>query len=280
MRTLVHLSDLHFGRVDPNIVTAVIGEVGKLAPAILVVSGDFTQRARRSQFAAARSFLDQLPGRKILVPGNHDVPLWNLHARFFAPLNRYLEAITPELTPSYADEEVAIIGINTARSMIWKGGRINQGQVDAIRRRLCGIDGMAIKIVVTHHPFDLAPAYHGRELVGRARMALRQLSRCGADVLLAGHLHEAYTGGTAKRYRIEGYSALVVQAGTATSTRRRGSPNSFNVLRIDPPQVSVEVFAWDSLLASFAPSEVKHYARSPTEGWRRLETSDLPERSG
>jgi 3',5'-cyclic AMP phosphodiesterase CpdA len=199
MRTLVHLSDLHFGRTDPQIVEAVVAKVEALQPEILVVSGDFTQRARRSQFAAARAFLERLPGLKILVPGNHDVPLWNVQARFFSALTRYFEYITPELVPFHADEELAIIGINTARSLIWKGGRINEEQAATIRARLCGISEKVIKIVVTHHPFDLAPDYHGRELVGRARMAMKQLAQCGADVLLAGHLHEAYTGGTAKR---------------------------------------------------------------------------------
>jgi 3',5'-cyclic AMP phosphodiesterase CpdA len=270
MRTLVHLSDLHFGRTDPQIVSAVRARIEKIRPEIVVVSGDFTQRARRSQFRNARAFLDTLPGRKIVVPGNHDVPLWNVVARFLFPLSNYRRFINRDMLPFYADDEVIVAGINTVRSLTFKGGRINRRQAEDVQKLLCGFRGNAIRIVVTHHPFDLAPSYHGRELVGRAGMAMEQLAACGADVLLAGHLHEAYTGGTAKRYQIHGYSALVVQAGTATSTRLRGSANSFNVLRIDPPKVAVEVLSWNSTLNDFASGEAKLYTRNPGEGWVRL----------
>jgi 3',5'-cyclic AMP phosphodiesterase CpdA len=270
MRTLVHLSDLHFGRTDAGIVSAVRAALDEIEPDILVVSGDFTQRARRSQFTEARTFLDALPGQKILVPGNHDVPLWNVFARFLFPLANYRRFITRDLLPVYADGDVIVVGINTARSFTWKSGRINRRQIEALRQGLCRSTGNVIKIVVTHHPFDLAPDHDGRELVGRAAMAMEQLAACGADVLLAGHLHDAYTGGTAKRYQIRGYSALVVQAGTATSTRLRGSVNSFNVLRIDPPKIAVEVLSWNPGLKRFAIGERKVYVRRPEQGWLRL----------
>jgi 3',5'-cyclic AMP phosphodiesterase CpdA len=270
MRTLVHLSDLHFDLINPQIVSAVRAKIEETRPDILVVSGDFTQRARRREFKNARAFLDTLPGRKIVVPGNHDVPLWNVLARFLFPLANYRRFISEELLPFYADEEIIIVGINTARSLTFKGGRINRRQVNGVEKLLCAVKDNVIKIVVTHHPFDLAPNYPGRELVGRAAMAMEQLAACGADLLLAGHLHDAYTGGTAKRYRIRGYSALVVQAGTAISTRLRGSTNSFNILRIDPPKVAVEVLAWNSAINQFIVDEAKLYARQPGEGWVRL----------
>lgn len=270
MRTLVHLSDLHFDLVDPQIVSAVRAKIEETRPDILVVSGDFTQRARRREFKNARAFLDTFSGRKIVVPGNHDVPLWNVVARFLFPLANYRRFISEELLPFYADEEMIIVGINTARTLTFKGGRINRRQVEEVQKLLCAVKDNVIKIVVTHHPFDLAQNYPGRELVGRAAMAMEQLAACGADLLLAGHLHDAYTGGTAKRYRIRGYSALVVQAGTAISTRLRGSANSFNILRIDPPKVAVEVLAWNCAINQFIVDEAKRYMRQPGEGWVRL----------
>jgi 3',5'-cyclic AMP phosphodiesterase CpdA len=271
MRTLIHLSDLHFGRTDPAIVAEVRARAVEVNPDILVVSGDFTQRAQRWQFKEARAFLDSLPGIKIVVPGNHDVPLWNVFARFLFPTANYRQLISRNLSPSYADSEVVIVGINTARSLTWKGGRINRRQTEQARKVLCPCDGNVIKIVVTHHPFDLDESYQTRELVGRARMAMEALAECGADVLLAGHLHEAYTGGTTKRYQIRGYSALVVQAGTATSTRLRNSSNSFNILRIDPPRVAVEVLSWKPDAGRFMTEVSKLYERRAGVGFVRLE---------
>src|SRR5688500_9138715 len=86
MRTIIHLSDLHFGASDPALVSAVIDEVTRLAPDVIAVSGDLTQRARHSQFRSARAFLEALPAPAVVVPGNHDVPLYNLFARFAAPV--------------------------------------------------------------------------------------------------------------------------------------------------------------------------------------------------
>jgi 3',5'-cyclic AMP phosphodiesterase CpdA len=190
----------------------------------------------------------------------------NFLARFLRPLASYRRYITPDLEPVYQDEEIVAAGVNTARSLTVKGGRINRAQVAGIHDRLCALDGRLTKIIVTHHPFELPEGYHGGWLVGRAHMAMQALAACGADVLLAGHLHLTFTGHTAARYRIEGHSALVVQAGTATSTRGRGELNSFNVLRIEHPLIRVEQFAWDATRRVFARWRSEHFRQSP-EGW-------------
>jgi 3',5'-cyclic AMP phosphodiesterase CpdA len=270
MRILAHLSDIHFGAIDPVLVTAVREHLTALRPDITVISGDLTQRARDGQFRDARAFLDTLPSPRIVVPGNHDVPLWNVFARFLAPLAGYRRHITEEFMPTLQDDEVAVIGINTARSLTHKNGRINQQQADEAAQWLRKLDPSVIKIVVTHHPFDLAETFGKRHLVGRARMALERLVSAGAGILLAGHFHAAYTGGTAHRYSLGGYSALVVQAGTATSTRLRGSPNSFNILRIDPPRVTMELLEWDRAARRFLVKETKEYLHAPATGFAKL----------
>src|SRR6476659_4364619 len=129
MRTIVHLSDLHFGRVNPALLDPLRKTVKELEPDIVAISGDLTQRARSYQFQQARSFLDSLPKPQIVVPGNHDIPLHNVMARFLEPLTKYKRYITEDLQPVYEDEEVAIVGVNTARSLVFKGGRINETQV-------------------------------------------------------------------------------------------------------------------------------------------------------
>jgi 3',5'-cyclic AMP phosphodiesterase CpdA len=245
MRTVVHLSDLHFGRIEPGVLEPLRRKVIALAPDLVVVSGDLTQRARAKQFREARAFLDTLPKPQIVVPGNHDVPLYNVVMRFAAPLHNFTRYVSADLQPAYVDDEIAVVGVNTARSLVFKGGRINGEQVDRARALLCELPAQVTKILVTHHPFDV-PKQSGaaNQIVGRARMALEQLARCGADVLLSGHLHEAYIGRAAERYDVEGLSALVIQAGTATSSRTRESENTFNFLRLSPGRLEVERQAW------------------------------------
>lgn len=253
MRTIVHLSDLHFGRIDETLIAPLVAQVHALAPDLVVVSGDLTQRARSEQFVEARQFLDALPQPQIVVPGNHDIPLFNLAARFFSPLAKYRRYITPHLQPTFIDEEIAVIGINTARSLTIKDGRVNDRQIELARRQLTPLDDQVVKIVVTHHPFDLPPGPQHHDLVGQAVPAMRAFAICGADVLLAGHVHTSSAVSSAGRYDIAGYSALVVQAGTATSTRGRGEVNSFNVLRVQPQHIQVERMNWNAGANLFEP---------------------------
>src|SRR5688572_8067415 len=147
MRSIAHLSDLHFGRVHPHIISPLIEAILKINPDLVAVSGDLTQRARSHQFKEARAFLDKLPKPQIVVPGNHDVPLHNVFARFMQPLTKYRRYITNDLRPFYYDEEVAVLGVSTARSWTIKGGRINEEQVAWMRERLCSADPEAIKVV-------------------------------------------------------------------------------------------------------------------------------------
>ena len=100
MRTLVHLSDLHFGRIDPQLLEPLATKIKEINPDVVAVSGDLTQRARSHQFREARVFLDTLPKPQIVVPGNHDVPLYNVFSRFFSPLDKYRRYITEDLRPT------------------------------------------------------------------------------------------------------------------------------------------------------------------------------------
>ena len=267
MRTIVHLSDLHFGRIDPAILEPVIEFVRDLRPDVVAVSGDLTQRARTAEYIAARDFLRALPSPQIVVPGNHDVPLHNLFSRFVRSLDRYRRYIGEDLAPFYCDDEVAIAGVNTARALTWKNGRINRAQLAALRRRFVAISPEHTKIVVTHHPFDL-PAGAVGPVVGRSRVAMTTLAACGVDVLLAGHFHIADVGYTAKRYSMPGYSALIVSSGTSTSTRGRGQPNSFNVIAVDRPNIAIARQVWLRQSGRFEQRSLERFTRT-ADGWIR-----------
>jgi 3',5'-cyclic AMP phosphodiesterase CpdA len=269
VRTLLHVSDLHFGRIDPATLEPLLAAAREIRPDVVVVSGDLTQRARAWQFREARDFLAALPQPQVVVPGNHDVPLYNVALRFADPLANYRRYITDDLEPYYRDDEVAVAGINTARSLAFKGGRINERQVARVRERLCALPDGVARVIVTHHPFDLPEGRAEADLVGRARMAMEAFVACGADVIASGHLHVSHTAHTAIRYKLPGRSALVVQAGTATSTRERGEPNSFNVLSVERQRISVERRVWRAADRAFVPGARELFRRTG-EGWERV----------
>lgn len=267
MRTLLHLSDLHFGRIETSIMAPLLEFIGALKPDVVAISGDLTQRARTAEYVAAREFLALVPFPQIVVPGNHDVPLHNVLSRFARSLDRYTRYISADLQPFYVDSEIVVAGVNTARAWTWKDGRINQGQLDRLRATLQAAPAPVTKVVVTHHPFDLPAGATGR-VVGRSRMAMKTLAECGVDLLLAGHFHIGETGETAKRYKMPGYSAIMVSSGTSTSTRGRGQPNSFNVIRIEQPNITIERRIWRRDSGSFDVLSVERFHRSEG-GWIR-----------
>lgn len=264
MRKLAHLSDLHFGRVDMTVVDALRDCLEAIAPEVIAVSGDLTQRATADQFAAARRFLDSLPAPAVVVPGNHDIPLYNVFTRFVAPLTRYRRFLGAEAEPAFVDDEIAVVGVNTARSNVFKAGRINLEQVLRARRIFHDVGRERFRVLVTHHPFQLASMQRS-DLVGRANMALAQLRECMPDVLLAGHMHSHEIGTTTQRNEYGGPSALVVQAGTATSTRWRGERNSFNLLYLERHAVRIYRYDWKPEEAAFTPASPRRYVRRGTE---------------
>ena len=269
MRTVVHLSDLHFGRTDPALLDPLTAIVHALRPDLIVVSGDLTQRARTAQFIEARAFLDRLPTPQLIVPGNHDVPLYDVLARFLRPLARYRRYITDDLEPCFIDEEIAVLGVNTARSLTFKQGRINEEQIARVRQRLCALPDSITKVVVTHHPFDLPSGHDSDDLVRRAALAREMLSACRCDLLLAGHLHLSVATEGSMRSNANVYEPIVVQAGSATSTRGRGESNSFNVLRIESRHIEVRRYMWQPSTGAF-DAAASHHFQCTAGGWKRV----------
>jgi 3',5'-cyclic AMP phosphodiesterase CpdA len=271
---LVHLSDLHFGAHDDTLVEAVEGQVETLKPDLVVISGDFTQRARTEQFKEACRFLERLRerGHEVLgVPGNHDVPLYDVLRRFLSPLTRYRRFVDETLCPFIELPGVAVLGINTARSLTFKDGRINERQVEFIRETFARTPAEAVRVLVTHHPlFALKVGEEMTPAIGRQELALDAVQDAGVDMLLAGHHHHASSHDASDLVTRVG-SALVIQAGTATSTRVREQEQSFNAIDIADGTATITVHAWKD--DDFRPSDTKRYEW--VEGrWRQLKSKE------
>lgn len=264
MRTIAHLSDLHFGREDPAAVEALAGDLEALGPSLVAVSGDLTQRARRAEFQRARAFLSRLPAPRLVVPGNHDVPLFDVLRRFAAPLARFRAAMSQDLDPVFADDELLVIGVSTARSLTWKGGRISWAQMRRIRELAGAPHPRRLTVLVAHHPFSVAGDGLRTPIVGRAAHALDAFAGCGLDVILTGHLHRTALRGIEAPARAAHRTVLALHAGTAVSRRRRGEENAYNLLRFEGDELTVEVRSLRD--DRFVPSPPVRFVRTAA-GW-------------
>jgi len=227
---LAHISDPHFGTEDARVCDALRVDLLNEAPDLVVVTGDITQRARTKQFLAARTFFDGLAPLPLLtLPGNHDLPLFDLFTRFTAPYGRYRRHICPTLSPVWLGQDVAVVGVNSTRMMRHKHGELPRELVEAIARTLEQLH-QRFKVVALHHPLVVIEHSDLRNRVRNADEALATWVGAGADLFLGGHIHLPYCVAAENAPR----AAVVVQAGTSVSTRRRGGrPNSYNLVRLE-----------------------------------------------
>ena len=244
---ILHISDLHFGRpfrqdVANEALTAAI----QVDPDVIVVSGDLTQRARRDQFLAAKNYLGQFPSVPMLiVPGNHDVPLYRIHERLLNPHRLYQEIIDRELNPVLRLEPAVIVGLDsTAPRTAISNGRILPWQLQLCERAFADVPDEIAKIVVAHHHFAPAPDYLHDWTMPKAKRAMMRFVELDVDMILGGHLHRAFIGNSLDFYpgshRDRGI--IIVQSGTTTSRRGRGrevEKNSFNVIEIFDERIEI-----------------------------------------
>ncbi len=244
---LLQISDLHFG---PPYVEQV-GEAAlrmaiSLHPDAIIINGDLTQRAKREQFVAAKQYMERLPHvPQLVIPGNHDVPLYRVVERLFDPHRLYREIISEELNPVLRIDGAVIVGLDsTAPRRAISNGQIFKWQLDHCERALNETPSGIARIVVAHHHFAPAPDHLRDSNMPNAKRAIERFADLKVDMILGGHLHRAYIGNSLDFYpgshRDRGI--IIAQCGTTTSRRGRGreqEKNSLNQIEIVEGRITI-----------------------------------------
>jgi 3',5'-cyclic AMP phosphodiesterase CpdA len=258
MLKILHISDLHFGPAYvPKIGEAVLRTAPELSPDLIVISGDLTQRAKRQQFAEAKQFIDRLPDVPyVVVPGNHDVPLYRVFERLLRPHAFYRKYISNQLNQVLRLDGATIVALDsTSPRRAITNGRLHRDQLDFCGEVFEHAPPEAARIVVAHHHFAPAPDYLHDQTMPKAKRAIRRFIDLKVELILGGHLHRAYIGNSLDFYR-GNRGIVIVQCGTTTSRRGRGQErekNSFNLIKIDSDMIDVTHYMYFDKEERFAP---------------------------
>jgi 3',5'-cyclic AMP phosphodiesterase CpdA len=274
MLRLLHISDLHFGEhFVPEVGEALLERAHALGPDVAVVSGDLTQRAKEHEFAAARDFLDRLPAAaaRVVVPGNHDVPLYRVWERLTTPLQLYDRYVGTERDSVWRDPRAVVVGLDsTAPHRAVKNGRISRVQLEFCARALTGLAPEVFRVVVFHHHLVPPPTFVPARPMPKAKRLLETLTHLQVDLVLSGHLHRAYTGNSLDVYGGDNreHGIIVAQCGTSTSRRgrwREREKNSFNWIQLSDGHVRITHFLYFSDRHGFSPVAQHDFARPGRE---------------
>ncbi|MEN3971746.1 metallophosphoesterase [Sphingomicrobium sp. XHP0235] len=269
MHRILHLSDVHFGIHEEHLVAACEQYIADTHADYLIVAGDLTQWNDPEEYRLARLWLEKIEERGhnlIVVPGNHDVPSFDLVKRFTRPVADYVKHMGEygeDLNPWIEDEGIAILGLNTARGLVIKNGKISNSQIELMREKFGAASPNALRILTCHHPLWKLP--RGEKLgdaVQNQVAAVSATDDCGIDLILTGHNHTSSVHRTLDLPKGDG-SALAIQAGTAFSTRIKIEPASFNLIEADRFNCVITVIGWDG--DSFVERRQHHYTREHDE---------------
>lgn len=235
---MLHISDLHFGRINPEAVQALQSFIIESPKAfdLIILTGDLTQRARKAQFLEALEFLKDLPCPVVAVPGNHDMPLYHLLKRAWKPLKYFKRYIEPVTLQVFEDEALLVAGFHSQAVFRFVEGKFRGGEVRKLKEIFAPKEKRKIKIIATHHPIFNAP--HAKSEKQRRRRS--EVLALEPDMILSGHTHKILVE---KLKTPEGEpSPWLISSGTSLSDRTREETNSFHVIETDYPHVEIKTY--------------------------------------
>jgi 3',5'-cyclic AMP phosphodiesterase CpdA len=265
VRQIFHISDVHFGPPHlSELSEGVLRFVAERQPDLVVLSGDLTQRAKAQQFRQARAFVDRIAAPSLVVPGNHDVPLYRFWERFAKPFGTYRKHMGPVLEPIFEDEELLAVGINTAHGWTFKNGRVTPQRMLEVGRLLQAAPASQFKIIVAHHHLIHPPWFNPQPVARNAWEAMEVFTRNGVELILSGHLHQSFIGNSEEFYPLGRPPVVILHSGTTTSNRGRAGErdkNTCNWVTIDDQTLRVSNFRWEPTLGRFAEHSRHLYPR-------------------
>jgi 3',5'-cyclic AMP phosphodiesterase CpdA len=265
MTELLHISDVHFGPPHlPRLARGVLDFIEARTPDMVVLSGDLTQRARPEQFRQARKFVDTIPVPTLVVPGNHDVPLYRVWERVFDPFGAYKEHFSQELEPIHRQDGLLVVGVNTAFNWTLKDGRITLDRLLEVGELIAAEPRETFKVVVAHHHIIPPPNFGTQRVLTNAFEAIDLFSAVGVDLILSGHLHQTYIGNSEEFYPKGRPPVVILHSGTTTSSRGRAGEkekNSCNLIRFDDRSLVVSHHRWEPSVERFAEHSRHWYPR-------------------
>jgi 3',5'-cyclic AMP phosphodiesterase CpdA len=244
---LLHLSDLHVGsREEPRIEPSLVELVERVDPELIVASGDLTHRGRPEQHDRAAAFLQSLGRPVFAVPGNHDIPYTPI-ARFTRTYELF-ERRWETTEPTYSSKRLHVVGLNSVRPWLHQSGRIRGAQLRDAARRLSDAAAGALRVVVLHHHLLGAPWRSRKKPVRDRTGVLAGLVDAGAELILAGHIHQA---AVSERHEFEVVSGAIRGAVVAIAPglgqprpKRRGEARGLLVYESEDAALSAQTYIW------------------------------------
>lgn len=240
--SVIHLSDLHFGRIHPEILQHLDDflKLRKKEIKLAVLTGDLTQRAKKTEFIAAKEFMESLDSPLFVVPGNHDVPLYNLFLRLLTPYRKFMRYLGPFSKNYYEDDDIAVFGLWTVDNFTVKTGKLRESDLKDVEEKFSQVPDSKIKIIASHHP--LISMNHPR-----VKQDLERLMKLSPHFLMWGHEHQSNVMSMNK----DRIFPLILSSGTSASTRTRAEANSFNFVTFNQKDFVIEIYRHSKLLGGF-----------------------------
>lgn len=266
---VAHLSDPHFGTTRRDVVDGLLHVLKEIGPALVILTGDITQRARANQFQAAKDFIDQLePATVIAVPGNHDIPLENIYGRIFHPYKGYKNIFKQKLEQTIVLEDLCLTCLNSTSRWRHIQGDFQNAYLEQQFQK--DYSDCKVRIVAFHHPMDCSKEIDEKNLLKGRDDAIAFFDRHHVDMIVSGHIHDPYVSLSRDRYPHIQRKMILSVAGTCLSSRTRaGAPNSFNMIEINTglmPRITLTRFDMD-LNFQFNQKDSYRFNRDAALSW-------------